>query len=163
MSAAPEEMSADVYKARHSRIEPPIYVGVSVAAMFVLAVFLPLVRLLTPPVTWAGVPIALFGATMTVTAANQFRRSGTGLRPGSKATLVVRTGWYKLTRNPMYLGMSLLLLGIALCLGTLGPLLVVPVFVVMIRTRFIAKEERWMEEAFGEEYRAYQREVRRWL
>src|SRR5207248_954816 len=113
--------------------DPPVYVGVSVAVMFVLDVFAPLVRLLAPPVSWAGLPIAVFGAAMTVTAAQQFRRAGTGLRPGTEATALVQQGWFRRTRNPMYLGMSLLLLGIALCLGTLGPLLVVPVFIVLIR------------------------------
>jgi protein-S-isoprenylcysteine O-methyltransferase Ste14 len=160
---ASADRPADPYEARRPRVDPPVYVGVSVAAMFVLDVFAPLLRLLRPPVAWVGAPIALLGAVMTVTAANQFRQAGTGLRPGTQATMGVQSGWFHYTRNPMYMGMSLLLLGIALCLGALGPLLVVPVFVVLVQRRFIAKEERWMEEAFGEEYRAYRRRVRRWL
>lgn len=63
----------------------------------------------------------------------------------------------------MYLGMTLILLGGALKLGTIGALLPVPLFPLVIQNRFIIPEERFLEETFGDEYRAYCQRVRRWL
>ena len=63
----------------------------------------------------------------------------------------------------MYLGMVLLLLGVAIALGSLGAWLPIPVFVWIIQARFIVGEERFLEQTFGEPYVAYKRAVRRWL
>jgi protein-S-isoprenylcysteine O-methyltransferase Ste14 len=63
----------------------------------------------------------------------------------------------------MYLGMTLILIGVALGLGTLSPWLVIPMFVLSIQERFIKMEERKMESEFGAEYLAYEQKVRRWL
>jgi protein-S-isoprenylcysteine O-methyltransferase Ste14 len=63
----------------------------------------------------------------------------------------------------MYLGMTLILVGIALALGSLTPWLVIPVFIWQITVRFIAAEERKLEATFGNSYLEYKRRVRRWL
>ena len=63
----------------------------------------------------------------------------------------------------MYLSMMLGLLGIFVVLGSLTPLAVIPLFFLVIRTRFVAAEERKLEETFGDAYRNYTRRVRRWL
>jgi protein-S-isoprenylcysteine O-methyltransferase Ste14 len=84
------------------------------------------------------------------------------LQPG-KASALVATGVYRVTRNPMYVGMALLLSAWALTLGTL-PMLAGPVGFVLFITRFqIIPEERFMAAKFGEAYAAYCRRVRRWL
>lgn len=83
--------------------------------------------------------------------------------PFSKTTALVVTGPYRFTRNPMYLGMLLVLLGIALWLGTLVPLLVVPLLALALQKGFVEKEERLLEEQFGDEYRAFRARVRRWI
>ena len=63
----------------------------------------------------------------------------------------------------MYLGLVLVLLGVAVALGTLGAFLPIPLFVWIIQKRFIEGEERFLTEIFGDEYLAYRRRVRRWL
>ena len=84
------------------------------------------------------------------------------LRPASTAALVT-TGLYRVTRNPMYLGMLLVLFGWAVFLANLAALLIAPLFAFYI-TRFqIIPEERVLAEKFGAAFMAYQSQVRRWL
>lgn len=77
--------------------------------------------------------------------------------------MLVTGGFFRYTRNPMYLGMVLLILGAAMLYGTAGALLPAPFFAWIIQRNFIRAEERFMEAAFGEEYLAYKKSVRRWL
>ncbi|MCH7779688.1 MAG: isoprenylcysteine carboxylmethyltransferase family protein [Acidobacteria bacterium] len=88
---------------------------------------------------------------------------GTPLKPFEESTVVVTTGMFRFTRNPMYLGMVVGLLGAAIFLGSLVSLLPVPAFIAIIHFQFIVREERFMEELFGAEYLAYKRKVRRWI
>ena len=145
------------------RVVPPVYFLGCIVGMVLLDRSIPILRLLEGTPRWAGIlPLAL-GLTLNVTSAALFQIKGTPLVPGTEATLLVRSGAFRYTRNPMYLGFSLMLLGIALILGSLSPLLVPPLFVWIIQALFIQKEEKWMKEQFGEEYLSYRRETRRWL
>ena len=76
---------------------------------------------------------------------------------------VVTGGWFRVTRNPMYLGLTLIVFGVALIDGTLGAFLPLPVFVAILHFRFIRAEERFLEGIFGERYRNYRLHVRRWI
>lgn len=72
-------------------------------------------------------------------------------------------GPYRLSRHPMYLGLTLVFLGMTLVLGIVWPLLLLPLPLWIIDRRIIAFEEQGLEVTFGDAYRAYQRRVRRWL
>jgi protein-S-isoprenylcysteine O-methyltransferase Ste14 len=120
-------------------------------------------ELLAPPWTYLGIVPFLVGSVLPLWAAGLFKRAGTGVVPFSKTTALVVTGPYRFTRNPMYLGLLLVVLGIAMWLGTLVPFLVVPVLGVALQKGFIEKEERLLEEQFGDEYRAFRARVRRWI
>jgi protein-S-isoprenylcysteine O-methyltransferase Ste14 len=76
---------------------------------------------------------------------------------------VVTTGPFAFTRNPMYLGMVLCLLGWAVLLGSLVPFVVVPAFFALLHCRFVLREEPFMAERFGQEYESYRERARRWL
>ena len=75
----------------------------------------------------------------------------------------MRSGPYRFTRNPMYLGMTTALTGVAILLGTLTPFLLIPLFAAWIDFRFISREETMLVGTFGEEYERFRREVRRWI
>lgn len=84
------------------------------------------------------------------------------LRPG-RASSLVTTGVYRITRNPMYLGLALLLCGLAALIGS-GPAFLGPLLFMAYITRFqIIPEERVMVAKFGDDYTSYCRQVRRWL
>lgn len=112
-----------------------------------------------------AIPLALVGVAAAVLGVLHFRRVGTTVHPmrPSESTAVVTRGVYSLSRNPMYLGMSLVLT--AWCVWLAHPLsfLAVPLFIAYI-TRFqIVPEERVLHAKFGEPYTEYLRSVRRWI
>jgi protein-S-isoprenylcysteine O-methyltransferase Ste14 len=92
-----------------------------------------------------------------------FKRSGTPIRPTDRASFLVTSGPFRFTRNPMYLGILAILVGITLWLGS-WPMLVAPVgFFVFMSFFFIPHEERMLRDIFGEAYTSYSRRVRRWI
>jgi protein-S-isoprenylcysteine O-methyltransferase Ste14 len=95
----------------------------------------------------------------------QFWRARTTInphRPQSASTLVT-SGVYAWTRNPMYLGLAVLLLGWGIHLGTLTPLVLAPLFIPFICRVQILAEEQALQARFGEDYARYCRRVNRWL
>jgi protein-S-isoprenylcysteine O-methyltransferase Ste14 len=110
-----------------------------------------------------GAALIFAGFGITVYADWQFKRANTPVHPFEKPLSLVTDGVFAVTRNPMYLGLAVALLGTAIVLGTLTPFLVPPLFVWFITVRFIAPEEANLATQFGEAYQAYARRVRRWL
>lgn len=106
---------------------------------------------------------ALGGAIVILTGARLFLRHGTAVIPHKPASRLVTTGVYRLTRNPMYLGMALLYLGLAILFDSLLALVLLPVVLAVIQTQVIAREEAYLQRKFGDEYRAYKARVRRWI
>ncbi len=148
---------------RKRKIIPPVYLLLTLAAMLALHFKLPIVQLIQAPYSLAGWVLVVAGLAISATASSAFRRVGTPVVPFERSTVLVTDGLFRYTRNPMYLGLVILLLGIAIALGSLGALLPIPVFVWIIQKWFIEGEERFLTEIFGEQYLTYQRRVRRWL
>lgn len=103
-----------------------------------------------------GLGIALWGVRL-------FAKVGTNIVPFTESTALVTDGAFAYSRNPMYLGMVLVLLGVALLLDRASPWLVLVAFILVIRLKFIQFEEPLMEQTFGEDYVTYKSNVRRWL
>ena len=110
-----------------------------------------------------GLGLAVLGLLLVVWAMGLFARARTSPIPIRPTTAIVETGPYRFSRNPMYVGLALLYVGLALWIGTLWPLLFLPVALIMVQRAVIAREERYLEAKFGEEYRGYKSRVRRWL
>jgi len=142
---------------------PPVILLFAIGIAFQLNTLLPGPQFGNEGVQIVGGAIALIGLTLMVYSAGLFRRRGTGVRPFTETTLLVVEGPYRFTRNPMYLGMTLMLSGIGLVLGALIPLVTVPLFMGIITSRYISKEERLLAAQFGPSYEAYRARVRRWL
>jgi protein-S-isoprenylcysteine O-methyltransferase Ste14 len=92
-----------------------------------------------------------------------FRLAGTNPLPMRPTTSLVVRGPYRLTRNPMYLGLALLYAGLALLFDLGWALVLIPVLLFVVHTQIVASEERYLEATFDDEYRAYRTRVRRWL
>ncbi|WP_028313044.1 methyltransferase family protein [Derxia gummosa] len=148
------------------RLPPPVVCLLVAAAMWFAARH----PLGAPPPTLAAVavlqwPCALAGALLDLSALLGFRRARTTWHPHrpQAASALVTGGIYRVTRNPMYLGLALLLVAWALRLGQLLPWLGPPLFAAWI-TRFqIVPEERALAAKFGADWVAYRMRVRRWL
>lgn len=105
------------------------------------------------------------GACFDLAGLRAFRKAHTTINPlrPDRAAAVVTTGVYRVTRNPMYLGLVLILLGLALYLASPWAVLGPPVFVAYITRYQIQPEERVLAAHFGAPYTAYCAQVRRWL
>jgi protein-S-isoprenylcysteine O-methyltransferase Ste14 len=146
------------------KVPPPVVALLVALAMWGLARLAPLAG---EPSSRAVVALALaaLGVAFSVSGAIAFRRAKTTknpMKPQAASSLVV-SGVYKLTRNPMYLGLSLVLLGWAVSLWSAWALLGPVVFITYISRFQIAPEERILTTLFGSEYSAYKARVRRWL
>lgn len=111
----------------------------------------------------AGAVIAVIGLVPIAWALVQFRSAGNDPEPWKPDAALVVQGIYRFTRNPMYLGMALAHLGLALALDSLGALLAWPVAIVLIDRLVIAREERHLAARFGPAFEEYRTRVRRWI
>ena len=93
----------------------------------------------------------------------QFKRSATAVCPTVETSRIVKNGLYRYTRNPMYLGMLLMLLGASFMMGTIPSMLAPVVFFLIIDKVFIPYEEDKLQAAFGDSYNEYMGATRRWL
>ena len=91
------------------------------------------------------------------------RRAGTAIPPWEPSTALVTTGVYGLSRNPIYLGMILIYVGIAFVFAASWAFLLLLPVLVALQIEVIRREETYLERRFGEAYRHYRQEVRRWL
>lgn len=145
------------------KIPPPVYLLVGVGLIY--AVSRQTRSSPRPAWRWLGLLPLAAGLGLEAQALGLFKRKGTTinpLRPDKSARLVVE-GPYRFTRNPMYLGMALLLSGWSLIRSSLSGVLVVPAFIWTLTQVQIIPEEKQLARKFGEPYQTYLKQVRRWL
>jgi len=145
------------------RLIPPIYFATALAGMMVLNRWIPVTTVMPRQVAWAGFALWAAGFTCSFWGGTELYLAGTPLRPFEHSTALVTHGIYRISRNPIYLGLVVFLTGSALVMGTATPLLGPPVLVITLQRGFIRHEEEALEETFGGEYRRYKEQVRRWI
>ncbi len=149
------------------KFPPPILPLVTIVAGHILGRFLPLFpdsALPTPERYWIGGLIAAAAMlVLVVLPFRQFQLSGQDPKPWTPTPEIVVAGAFKFTRNPMYLGMIVFCLGFAIILSDMWILILTPVCGWLIYHLAIRHEEAYLEEKFGESYRAYKATVRRWI
>jgi len=145
-------------------VRPPLAWGLAVIAGLALDWFVPL-RFLP-----AGLPARVIGVIVFVVALVLFAwaivtiiRAGSNVPGNRPTTTIVAGGPYRFTRNPIYLGMFLGLIGLAIAFDSLWLLLMLVPFALVIRYAVVAREEAYLERKFGDVYRGYCARVRRWL
>ncbi|HEV7846450.1 MAG TPA: isoprenylcysteine carboxylmethyltransferase family protein [Thermoleophilaceae bacterium] len=142
---------------------PPLIFLAGLAIGFALEALLP-GSSVPGAVRWIlGGLLLLAGLTLLASFNTLFNRHDTAVEPWKPTTAIVTTGPYRFTRNPAYLGMALVYVGIALLASALWVLLPLPVVLAVIDNGVIKREERYLERKFGDEYVAYRRGVRRWI
>jgi len=100
---------------------------------------------------------------LAISAFLEMRRAGTHVDPAQPATALVTQGPFRVTRNPLYLSLTLLYAGIALMVNSLWAIVLLPGALIVIRYGVINREERYLERKFGEQYLSYKAKVRRWI
>lgn len=151
-------------KSLELKIPPPVYALSIALLMWLLSQYAPGVQLGVAG-NKAGLAIIIIAGTFDLWSLFLFFKKKTTVNPLSpkNTTDLVITGLYRISRNPMYVGMLLMLLGYAVWLGSLTSFLVVPLFYFLITKMQIKPEEVILEKNFGQEYLNYKNSVRRWL
>ncbi|MEO5578279.1 MAG: isoprenylcysteine carboxylmethyltransferase family protein [Sphingomicrobium sp.] len=115
------------------------------------------------PVSIGGLVLAVGGVVLIGIAFGLFRASGTRAEPWQPSSSLVDRGLYRFTRNPMYLGMALLSLGIAIAFTSLTGVFLALAALLIIDRAVVTREEAYLKRRFGQDYVAYMARVRRWL
>lgn len=145
------------------KLVPPVYLFAALVLMWLLNFYWPVLRLIETPWSYLGIVPILLGIGIAAVSASRFAKAETGIVPFDEATTLVTGGLYRYTRNPMYLGMFIMLLGVAIMMGSVTVLLPFFIFMLIIRYNFVAGEERFLEDTFGQPYLDYKAKVRRWI
>ncbi|MEJ8474000.1 methyltransferase family protein [Roseibium algae] len=145
---------------------PPVFVFLVAAVLLVIgAMLLPVGAIAFPGQTLLAAITALTGLGIGVPPVRKFRSRQTTVNPMNpeNATSLVTSGIYRFSRNPMYLGLMLILLGLALYIGSLTALVILPGFIWYMTELQIKPEEERLSEIFGIDYLDYRARVRRWI
>jgi len=145
------------------KILPPQLTLMGLLAMALLRLAAPGPILLPPVWRSVGLLPGLAGLALLLAGSTRFRRLSTNIRTFDEPGVLVTDGLFRVTRNPMYLGFVLVLLGAGLAMGALTPLFVPVAFLIVANAWYIPFEERALQTKFGEAYALYRRRTRRWL
>lgn len=145
------------------RVPPPFFFLIGIALQYVLDRYVPLFWIVPISLRWIGWVVIGMSLMMMFWAIAQFLRHRTTVIPHKVPSRMIETGPYRFTRNPLYLGLSIVLMGSALRIGSLTPFAVPFLFAWMVGTFVISMEEENLERQFGKDYGAYKSRVRRWI
>lgn len=147
------------------RILPPLYMLLFAALMWLLNQYFPFMTVIQPSIKWLSTAFIVCGLCIDLYSLLLFFRAKTTPHPfhESKTSALVTTGFYRYSRNPMYVGLLFLLIGWGIRLGSATPFLMLPLFIFVITSQQIVKEEKVLRSLFGDEYTEYCARVRRWL
>ncbi len=145
------------------RINPPTLFWILIAAIVAVDRFFPLATFDAPWLPWFGAVLVVAGIGVSAAAKRQFQRIGTNVYTFEEPGELVTDGLFRISRNPMYLGLVVAGLGAALVSATLAALVLSAVFALIVRYWYMAFEENAMLRRFGEPYQAYCRRVGRWF
>ena len=148
---------------KENPILPPTYLLMALLLIIILNFTIPIIKIIPVPWNIIGLLPVMLGLWISIGADAQFKKRETTIKPFEKPSALVIDGWFKISRNPMYLGFVLVLVGISILLGSLTPFLVMVVFSIIMQLKFIRFEEQMMTETFGEEWEKYVQNVRRWI
>ncbi len=112
---------------------------------------------------WVGLGLVVIAVGIAAKAVSQFRQAGTSIPLDQPTDALVTSGLYSLSRNPIYIALVVLYVGLSITLTTGWALLVLPILLMVLQRGVIEREETFLAEEFGETYIAYKKKVPRWL
>ena len=154
----------DTEDTAHVVVRPPLAWGLAVIAGVALIWLVPLPFLPTYlPAGWLGAMVFVLALALFAWAIVTITRARSNVPTNLPTTTMVESGPYRFTRNPIYLGMFLGLIGLAIAFDNLWLLIMLVPFAFVIRYGVVAREEAYLERKFGDVYGGYRSRVRRWL
>ena len=145
------------------KIHPPILTLIHLAIAYVAKWVIPIPFVVPNILRNIGLALVVAGFLLAIAAFMEFRNARTTVDPHGSVSSIVSSGIYRFTRNPIYLGFVLLLIGFPLNSGTYWGVVLVPVLIISLNSLVIQHEEAYLERKFGDGYTSYKSRVRRWL
>jgi protein-S-isoprenylcysteine O-methyltransferase Ste14 len=142
---------------------PPTHFYTYLIISVLLHFIFPIKQIINTPFNYAGIVLILIGIILNILADKIFKDQKTTVKPDQKPTSLIDYGPFRISRNPMYLGMTLFLIGTGIFLGSIISFVGAIFFIAAMEILFIPDEEKLMSEAFGEEFENYKNKVRRWI
>ncbi len=143
-------------------VKPPLIYLLSIVTGLVIQIIFP-VKILPSLAIVLGLVLIAVGLALNVWSDRLFGEANTAVNPDITPTTLVTSGVYQYTRNPMYLGLTLLQIGIGLALNNIWLLLILVPTLFIMTTQVIQREETFLKAEFGQAYLEYKAKVRRWL
>lgn len=142
---------------------PTTYLLIAIVVLIALHFLFPGIRIIPPLWNLLGVIPLTLGVTINLVADKAFHKAHTTVKPFEESSVLITNSAFRISRNPMYLGFVLILIGIAFLVGTLTPYVVVLAFAILMDRMYIIVEERMLAAKFGAEWEEYKQRTRRWL
>ena len=144
-------------------VHPPVVALIFVVMAHFLGDLIPLSFSAPAILRAVGLAMSLVGFLLGIAAFIEFRKAHTTLDPHGSAKQLVTSGIYRYTRNPIYLGFLLLVMGLPLYSGLYWGIILAPLYVLLMNRLIIQHEEAYLERKFGKTYTNYTTDVRRWV
>ena len=144
-------------------VHPPLVALLFIVVAYFLARFVPVPFSAPPVLRYAGLGLTFIGFLLGIGAFLEFKKAHTTLNPHGSVKQVVASGIYRFTRNPIYLGFLLMVIGLPLNSGLYWGLLTAPLYIITMTRLVIEREEAYLEKKFKGQYTSYKSGVRRWL
>jgi len=141
---------------------PPALIAYSIFFMLFLYLFLRRFNLLLFPYNLIGLVVAVLGLVLMGQARKLFKKHKTPLKL-DRSSYLITEGVFSKSRNPIYLGMTVLILGLSIFSTNIIALVVPLAFFELVKWKYVIKEEQIMYDTFGKEYLNYKKTVRRWI
>ncbi len=146
-----------------NKVLPPTVLFGAIITELAFHYLLPLVKIFVFPYNILGLLPLVLGSVINVVADNQFKKAKTTVKPFQESTALITTGAFGISRNPMYLGFVLILLGLNILLGSVTPIIAVILYAIAIQRLYISVEESMLAEKFGSDWLNYKSRVRPWI
>jgi len=143
--------------------QPPVYFLASLVLITLAHLLFPLYIIVIFPWTLLGIVLMIIGITLNLLADHLFKIHNTTVKAFRKSHALISDNVFRISRNPMYLGMVLILAGVSVLMGSVSPWGFVFLFLFLIDRFYIQIEEKNLEEEFGATYQDYKNRVRRWI
>lgn len=143
-------------------VRPPVLYVAALAAMLVLR-WLWRLPIFGGAVFWPGLALVALAVGLLIWGRQTLVAGGTNVDPSLPSTTIVTAGPYRFSRNPLYVGLAAVYLGLTLALDTWWGIVLLAVVLIVMHQGVIRREERYLEQKFGDRYRQYRAAVRRYL
>ena len=142
---------------------PPLLYGIAFVVVLALRWFWPMPIFDHSVALWPGLALVLLGAGIAIWGRNVLQAAGTNVNPSLPTTAIVTSGPFRFSRNPLYMALTLVYTGLTLAFNTWWGIVVLVPLLMLVHRGVVLREERYLEQKFGETYRQYCSKVRRYL